>query len=55
MKSRILIESACSMLKHVGFSNFLKRGAIATTCYVQNHSPTKAIVQKIPYELWHGH
>jgi hypothetical protein len=42
------------MLKHVGFSNFLRRGAIATTCYVQNRSPTKTIVQNIPYELWHG-
>jgi hypothetical protein len=51
--NHILVESACNMLKNVGFSNFLRRGAIAT-CYVQNQSPTKVIVQKIPYELWHG-
>jgi hypothetical protein len=53
IKNRTLVESACSMLKHVDLPNSLWGEAIAT-CYVQNHSPTYMVLQKNPYELWHG-
>jgi hypothetical protein len=39
IKNCTLVESACSMLKHVGLPNSLWGEAIVT-CYVQNHSPT---------------
>ncbi len=51
--NRNLVESACSMLKHVSFPNSLWGEAIAI-CYVQNQFPIKVVLQNNPYELWHG-
>jgi hypothetical protein len=42
------------MLKRVLLPNSLWGEAIVITCYAQNHYPIRTILQKNPYELWHG-
>lgn len=45
---------ARSLLKAKGFSNSLWVEAVATTIYVLNISPTRAVMKKTPYEAWNG-
>ena len=42
------------MLKWKGLSNNLWAEAVNTTVYILNRSPTKAVLNKTPYQAWHG-
>ena len=52
-KNQTLEEMARSMLKGKGLPNMLWVEAVNTAAYILNHSPTKAIRDKTPFEAWH--
>ena len=53
-KNRTIVEMARSMLKWKGLSNNFWAEAVNTAVYILNRSPTKAILNKTPYQAWHG-
>ena len=52
--NRSLMEKARSMLSGAGLGQEFWALAIDTTRYLKNRSPTSALVDKIPYEVWSG-
>lgn len=40
------------MLRNAGLEQKFWAKAVATTCYLLNHSPTAALVDKTPMEAW---
>jgi hypothetical protein len=53
-KNRTIVEMARSMLQARGLSNQFWAEAVATSVYLLNLSPTKAVLNKTPYEAWYG-
>lgn len=51
-KNRIVIEMARSMLKEKAPPNQFWAEVVATSIYILNLSPTKAVQDQIPYEVW---
>ncbi|KAJ4751816.1 polyprotein [Rhynchospora pubera] len=51
-KNRTVVEMARSMLKSKGLPNQLWAEAVATTVYILNLSPTKAVLNQTPFEAW---
>lgn len=51
-RNRSIVEMARSMLKGKCLPNNFWAEAVSTTVYILNRSPTKAIMNKTPYELW---
>ena len=53
--NRTLVESARSMIAHVGLSNIFWAEAISCSSYVRNRLPTSALKEgETPYERWYG-
>ena len=54
--NRTSIESARSMLSHVGLQNNLWAETVATAAYVRNRLPTFALSKDVAlYQKWYGH
>ena len=52
--NRSLMEKARSMLSGAGHGQELWALAVDIACYLKNISPTSALVDKTPYEVWYG-
>lgn len=52
-KNRTMVEMAQCLLKGCGLLTEFWVEAIATSVYLINRSPTQAVRNKIPYEVWH--
>ncbi|KIM51512.1 hypothetical protein SCLCIDRAFT_33370 [Scleroderma citrinum Foug A] len=52
--NQTLVENACVMLFRAGFPRALWAEAISHATYLKNRSPTRALVDKTPYEKVHG-
>ena len=52
--NKSLMEKARSMLSGAGLGQELWALAVDTACYLKNRSPTSALVDKTPYEVWSG-
>ena len=52
--NRSLMEKARSMLSGAGLGQEFWALVVDTACYLKNRSPTSALVDKIPYEVWFG-
>nr|GFA93312.1 retrovirus-related Pol polyprotein from transposon TNT 1-94 [Tanacetum cinerariifolium] len=50
-RNRTLVEAARTMLTFANLPSFLWAGAIATACFIQNHSVIHKRFDKTPYEL----
>lgn len=50
----MIVEMARSIIKAVGLLNQLWGEVVATTMYILNISPTKAILNQTPYKAWKG-
>ncbi|KAA0056488.1 Integrase, catalytic core [Cucumis melo var. makuwa] len=53
-KNRTVVEMARSMLQIKGLSNDFWAEAVSTSIYLLNISPTKAVMNKTPFEAWYG-
>lgn len=53
-KNRTVVEMAKSMLKARGVPNNFWCEAVATAVYILNVSPTKAVMNMTPFEVWRG-
>ena len=53
-KNRTIVEMTRSMLQVRRLPNQFWAEAVATSVYLLNLSPTKAIMNRTPYEAWHG-
>lgn len=53
-KNRTVVEMARSMLKAKGIPDKFWGEAVATAVYLLNISPTKAVMNRTPYEAWMG-
>lgn len=53
-KNRTVVEMARSLLKGKGLPNQYWAEAVATSVYLLNISPTKAVMNQTPYEAWKG-
>ena len=53
-KNRTVVKMARSMLKAKGLPNEFWAEAVATAVYLLNLSPTRAIPNQIPYDVWRG-
>lgn len=53
-KNRTVVEMARSMLKGKGLPNNLWAEAVATAVYLLNLSPTRAMLNMVPFEAWNG-
>ena len=53
-KNRTIVEMTQSMLKWKGLSNNLWAEVVNIAIYILNRSPTKAVLNKTPYQAWHG-
>ncbi|KAJ4820740.1 polyprotein [Rhynchospora pubera] len=51
-KNRTVVELARSMLKSKNLPNLFWAEAVATAVYLLNLSPTKAVMNRTPYEAW---
>jgi hypothetical protein len=49
-----VVAMARSLLKSWGVPTTFWGEAVATTVYLQNRAPTKALDGVTPYEVWHG-
>ena len=55
LRSRALMETACSMMSHAHLPDSYWAEAVATAAYVRNRVPTTAIKEDVtPYERWCG-
>ena len=52
--NRSLMEKARSMLSSAGLRQEFWAVVVDTACYLKNRSPTSALVDKTPYEVWSG-
>ena len=52
--NRTLVENAHAMLFRTGFPRMLWAEAISHAAYLKNRSPTRALVDRTPYEKVHG-
>ena len=52
--NKSLMEKARSMLSGAGLGQEFWALAVDTACYLKNRSPTSALVDKTPYEVWFG-
>ena len=52
-KNRTIVEMARSMLQARRLPNQFWAEAVATSVYLLNISPTKAVMNRTPYEAWH--
>ena len=52
--NRLLMEKVRSMLSGAGLGQEFWALAVDTACYLKNRSPTSAVVDKTPYEVWSG-
>ena len=52
--NRSMMEKAGSMLSGAGLGQEFWEVVVDTTCYLKNRSPTSALVEKTPYEVWPG-
>ena len=50
----MLFRSARSMLSGAGLGQEFWALAVDTACYLKSRSPTSALVNKTPYEVWSG-
>ncbi|RVW37270.1 Retrovirus-related Pol polyprotein from transposon TNT 1-94 [Vitis vinifera] len=53
-KNRTVVEMARSMMKAKNLSNHFWAEGVATAVYLLNISPTKAVLNRTPYEAWYG-
>ncbi|KAA0040613.1 Retrovirus-related Pol polyprotein from transposon TNT 1-94 [Cucumis melo var. makuwa] len=53
-KNRTVVEMARSILQMKGLSNDFWIEAVSTSIYLLNISPTKAVMNKTPFEAWYG-
>jgi uncharacterized membrane protein YgcG len=53
-KNRTVVELARSMLKYQNLPNSFWAEAVATAVHILNVSPTKAVKNKTPFEVWSG-
>lgn len=53
-KNRTVVEMARSMMTATDIPKQLWAEAVATTVYLLNLSPTKAVMNRTPYEAWKG-
>ena len=53
-KNRTVVEMARSLLKGKHIPNQFWAEAIATTVYLLNISPTKAVMNQTPFEAWYS-
>jgi transposase InsO family protein len=53
-KNRTVVELGRCMLKHMKMPNQLWAEAVATAVYIRNISPTKALSDMTPFEVWNG-
>ena len=54
-KNRTLLDASRSMLQVAGREHRFWQEAVATSCYLQNRSPHKALGLNTPYMVWSGH
>jgi transposase InsO family protein len=52
--NRTVVEHARCMLKHKSMKNHFWAEAVSTAVYLKNRSPTKALDNKTPQEVWSG-
>ena len=52
--NRSLMEKTRSMLSGAGLGQEFWALVVDTACYLKNKSPTSALVDKTPYEVWSG-
>jgi len=53
--NRVLVEMACTMMRHKDIDQDLWAGAIKTAVYIKNRVTSRALpVGKTPFELWTG-
>jgi hypothetical protein len=52
--NRTLMEKAISMLSGVGLGKKFWVEAVGTACYLVNRSPSSALDDKTPQEIWTG-
>ena len=50
----MLMEKERTMLSSAGIGQELWVEAVETTCYLVNRSPTSALIDKTPQEVWNG-
>ena len=53
-KNRTVVEMARSLLKGKHLPNQFWAEAVATAVYLLNISPTKAVMNRTPFEAWYG-
>lgn len=53
-KNRTMVEMARSIIKYKGLPKSYWVEAVATTVYLINRSPTRAVEGRTPYEAWNG-
>ncbi|XP_017976612.1 PREDICTED: uncharacterized protein LOC18599039 isoform X1 [Theobroma cacao] len=53
-KNRTIVEMATSLLVAKGLPNQFRAEAVATTAYLLNVFPTRAVLNCTPYEAWRG-
>lgn len=52
-KNLTVVEMARILLQVKGPSNGFWAEAVATSVYLMNLSPTKAVINRTPFEAWH--
>ena len=52
--NRTLMEKAKSMLSGTGLGQEFWAEAVETACYLVNRSPSSALEDNIPHEVWTG-
>ena len=53
-KNRTIDDMANSMLKEKGMPKSFWAEAVSTSVYILNRSPTKAVLNRTPFEAWYG-
>ena len=53
-KNRTVVEMSRSLLKGKGLPNNFWTETVSTVIYLLNISPTKAVQNQTPYEVWRG-
>lgn len=53
-KNQTVVEMGRSMMQAKGVPKCFQAETVATTVYLLNISPTKAVLNQTPYEAWKG-